>query len=66
MSLKRLNVEKNTDCSFFRNPPLPQISTFSFGQKGNVLIISVLIMSGHSFKTCDFFAWLFGPQSELI
>ena len=34
MSLKRLNVEKNTGFLFFRNPPLPQISTFSLGQKG--------------------------------
>ena len=34
MSLKRLNVEKNTGYLFFRNPPLPQISTFSLGQKG--------------------------------
>ena len=34
MSLKRLNLEKNTGYLFFRNPPLPQISTFSFGQKG--------------------------------
>ena len=24
----------NTGCLFFRNPPLPQISTFSSGQKG--------------------------------
>ena len=34
MSLKRLNVEKNTGYLFFRNPPFPQISTFSLGQKG--------------------------------
>ena len=34
MSLKRLNVEKNTGYLFFRNPPLLQISTFSLGQKG--------------------------------
>ena len=34
MSLKRLNFEKNTGRLFFRNPPLPQISTFSLGQKG--------------------------------
>ena len=34
MSLKRLNLEKNTGYLFFRNPPLPQISTFSLGQKG--------------------------------
>ena len=33
MSLKRLNVEKNTGCLFFENPPLPQISTFSLEQK---------------------------------
>ena len=37
---------------FFRNPRLPQISTFSLGQKdvlivGKVLIMSLLIMSGH-------------------
>ena len=31
MSLKRLNVAKNTGYLFFRNPPLPQISTFSLG-----------------------------------
>ena len=34
MSFKQLNVEKNTGYLFFRNPPLPQISTFSLGQKG--------------------------------
>ena len=34
MSLKLLNVEKNTGYLFFRNPPLLQISTFSLGQKG--------------------------------
>ena len=34
MSLKRLNVEKNTDYLFFRNPSLPQISTFSLRQNG--------------------------------
>ena len=34
MSLKRLNVEKNTGYIFFRNPPLLQISTFSLEQKG--------------------------------
>ena len=34
MRLKRLNVEKNTGYLFFRNPPFPQISTFSLGQKG--------------------------------
>ena len=33
MSLKRLNVDKNTGYLFFRNPPLPQISTFLLGQK---------------------------------
>ena len=33
MSLKRLNVEKNTGYLFFRNPLL-KISTFSLGQKG--------------------------------
>ena len=33
MSLKRLNVEKNTGYLFIRNPLLPQISTFSLGQK---------------------------------
>ena len=33
MSLKRLNVEKNTGYLFSRNPPLPQISTFSSEQK---------------------------------
>ena len=31
MSLNRLNVEKIQAC--FRNSPLPQISTFSLGQK---------------------------------
>ena len=34
MTLKRLNVEKNTDFLFFRNPPLPIISTLTLGQKG--------------------------------
>ena len=34
MSLKRLKVEKNAGFLFFRNPVLPQISTFSLGQKG--------------------------------
>ena len=34
MSRKRLNVEKNTGYLFFRNPPLPLISTLSLGQKG--------------------------------
>ena len=34
MSLIRLNAEKNTGYLFFRNPPLPKISTFSSGQKG--------------------------------
>ena len=29
----RLNVDK-TGYLFFRNPPLPKISTFSLGQKG--------------------------------
>ena len=43
----------NTDCLFFRNPHLPQISTFSSGQKNvlimrEVLIWGVLIMSLHS------------------
>ena len=33
MSLKRLNVEENKGSLLFRNPPLPKISTFSFGQK---------------------------------
>ena len=40
MSLKRLNVEKNLfllgfflSFLFFRNPPLPQISTISLGPK---------------------------------
>ena len=33
MSLKRLNGEK-IQTLFFRNPPLPQISTFWLGQKG--------------------------------
>ena len=32
--VKRLNVEKNTGYLFLQNPPLPQISTFSVGQKG--------------------------------
>ena len=35
MSLKRLNVEKNAGYLFFRNPPFPQIRTFSSGQKGS-------------------------------
>ena len=58
MSLKRLNIEKNTSYLFFRNPPLPQISTLSLGKKSvlimgkvlitSLLITSVLIMSGHS------------------
>ena len=34
MSNKRLNVEKIQAIFFFRNPPLPQISRFSLGQKG--------------------------------
>ena len=34
MSRKRLNVAKNTGYLFFRNPPLPQISSFSLGRKG--------------------------------
>ena len=34
MRLKRLNVEKNTGYLFYKNPPLPQISAFSLGQKG--------------------------------
>ena len=34
MSLNRLSVEKNTGYLFFRNPPLPKISTFSSRQKG--------------------------------
>ena len=34
MSLKRLNVEKYTGHLFFRNPPLPKISTFLLGQTG--------------------------------
>ena len=38
MSLKRLNVEKITGYLFFRNSPLPQISTFSLGQKVGTVI----------------------------
>ena len=38
MSLKRLNVEKIIGYLFFRNSPLPQISTFSLGQKLGTVI----------------------------
>ena len=34
MSLKRLNVEKNTAHLFFPKSSFPQIRTFSLGQKG--------------------------------
>ena len=34
MSLKRLDVGRNTGYLFFRNPPLLQISTCSLGQEG--------------------------------
>ena len=34
MSRKRLNLEINTGYLLFRDPPLPQISTFSLEQKG--------------------------------
>ena len=45
MSLKRLNVEKNR-LFIIRNPP--QISTFSSGQRGALIMGKVRIMSVHS------------------
>ena len=33
MSLKRLNFEKNAGFLLFKNPPFPNISLFSLGQK---------------------------------
>ena len=70
MSLKRLNVEKNTGYLFFRNPPLPQISTFSLGQKGvlimrKVLIWGVLIMRLHS-TVKFYFLWTFIQRTRFF
>ena len=63
MSLKRIKDEKNAGFSFFRNPLLPQISTFSFGQKGRALL-NTIRRSGQSVTAsntlCIFF--LISPE----
>ena len=51
--LRHSLYDENTGYLFFRNSPLPQISTFSLGQKrcayyGKRLFRKVLIMSEHS------------------
>ena len=51
MSLKRLNVEKNTGYLFFRNPPLTKISTFSLGQK------RCAYCGKSAYYECAYFEW---------